>query len=70
MIRKLMIAATVAVSLAGCATNPDQFAMSANNAVDNVETAAVATVNIGTALIRAILALHQPVRDTVNIIFD
>lgn len=68
--KRTAIALAATLMLAGCATDPNQFAVSANNAVDNVHTAAVASVSIGTALLHAILALHQPVRDTVNIIFN
>ena len=66
----ILLALICALMLTGCATRSDQFAQSANNAVQNVETAAVASVHIGTAILSAILALHQPVRDTIRVIFD
>ena len=67
MNRLHMIAAAACIALAGCATNPQDFGNSVNNAVDNTHTAAVATVTIGTELIHAILALAPAVLDVLHL---
>jgi hypothetical protein len=65
--KRLFLAAVACLALSGCATDPSQFSQSINNAVDNTHTAAVATVTIGTELVRAILALYQPVTDVIHV---
>jgi hypothetical protein len=66
--KRFIFAAVACLALSGCATDPGQFSNSVNNAVDNAHTAAVATVTIGTELIRAILALYQPVTDVIHVV--
>lgn len=67
MIRARIFALGLAVALAGCATNPEQFSTSVNNAVDNTHTAAVATVTIGTELLHAVVALVPAVLDVLHL---
>lgn len=67
MIRTHILAAVACIALAGCATDPQHFSTSVNNAVDNTHTAAVATVTIGTDLIHAILALAPAVLDVLHL---
>lgn len=67
MIRKTFAAVALCVALSGCATQPDQFRQGVANAVENTQTAAVATVSIGTELVKAIIALYQPVTDVLHI---
>jgi starvation-inducible outer membrane lipoprotein len=69
MIRIRIIAAALCIGLAGCATDPNQFSRSVDNAVENTHTAAVATVTIGTELIRAVLALAPAVTDVIATLF-
>ena len=68
--KRIIFAAVAALSLSGCATNPDQFADSVNSAVENTHTAAVATVTIATEILRAVLAIYQPVRDVIPTLFN
>lgn len=53
--------------LAGCATNPEQFGQSMDNAVNNTHSAAVATVSIGTEILHAIIALAPAVLDVLGL---
>lgn len=63
--RKTILAAVACIALAGCANNPQQFSDSVNNVVDNTQTAAVATVSIGTSILRAVVALAPAVLDAI-----
>lgn len=65
MIRNKLFAASLCIALAGCATDPEQFSNSVNNAVDNVQTAAVASVSIGTSILRAVVSLAPAVLDAL-----
>lgn len=67
MIKNAVLAITLATFLAGCATDPAQFSTSMNNAVENTHTAAIASVSVGTDIIKAVLALIPAVMDVVGI---
>lgn len=68
--KRIILASIAVIALTGCATNPDQFSQSVNNAVDNTHTAAVATVTIATDILHAILAIYQPIRDVIPTFFN
>lgn len=57
MIRKTLLALGACIALAGCATDPEQFSNSVNNAVTDVHTSTVAAVSIGTDVLSALTAL-------------
>lgn len=63
----LAFAAVVAATLlTGCATSPDQFNTSVNNTVQDVNTAATGAVSIVTDVVKALLAITQPVESVVT----
>lgn len=63
MIRARIFAAIACIALAGCATDPEQFSNSINNAVNDVHTSTVAAVSIGTDVLSALTALAPAVID-------
>lgn len=68
--KRILLASVSLVALSGCATNPDQFAQSVDGVVRNTETAATATVTIAMEVLRAVLAIYQPVRDVIPTLFN
>lgn len=61
--KRFLLALALTVPLAGCATDPEQFANNINNAVDDVHTSTVAAVSIGTDVLHALTALAPAVID-------
>lgn len=65
--KKTIAALVFAFTLTGCATDPAQFSQSVNNAVENIQTASVASVSIGTNIVKAVLALVPAVLDVLSL---
>lgn len=55
--KRLLLIPGLCFMLSGCASNPEQFSNHVNDAVNNVHTAAVASVSIGTDVLGALVSL-------------
>lgn len=63
---KRILAIAAFVTLAGCATDPEQFSNSVNNAVSDVHTSTVAAVSIGTDVLSALTALAPAILNLLD----